>query len=361
MKPTGDARCPYNTNRRTSNEDSLSLKQRNKNPRPPLADISNAFKMDSKTSQLTSRNKASSSNNITNDKRHHSELICSVNDSLYKVDKDRAVTQQTESKDFIPLEEDEYKRNEFKHMISWNYMKKQQEINDRMRTILIDWIIEVHTELKLDRETLFLSVNIIDRFLDKQNVSKNKLQMVGSVALFIASKYQESSVVSIKQLVHLCDYIYSKDEMLQAERHILCTLNFYVTVCTSNGFLAFLFAHYKFEPFVQCLSYYLAEMILLHTCMLKYPPSLAAFSCLYLALKLIKPSEANWNCELESMTGYEPNDFTECIDEIRTIVNYQKAQMKKKADEQHCVFVSKKYSSKQFLEVAKILLDSQLW
>jgi hypothetical protein len=364
MKTTEDTRYSNNINRKISSDDSLSLKQRNKihaKNRPPLADISNALKTDGKSTEFQSECKVSSSDSIVNSSQNHSELTCSVIDSLYIFDNDRQVTQKTESKDNISLEEDEYRKNEFKHMTSWNYMERQHEINEKMRTILIDWIIEVHSELKLDREILFLTVNIIDRFLERQNVSKKKLQMVGSVALFIASKYEQSSSVSIKQLVHLCDYIYSKEEMLQAERHILCTLNFYVTVCTSNGFLAFLFAQYECDTLVQYLSYYLAEITLLHICMLKYLPSLVAFSCLYLALKLIKPSEDKWDIKLESMTRYKPSDFTECINDIRTIVNFQRAQMKKKVEEQRCVFVTKKYSSKQFFEVAKILLDNQSW
>ena len=47
------------------------------------------------------------------------------------------------------------------------YMAKQKDINDKMRAILIDWLIEVHYKFKLLPETLYLTVNIIDRYLDK--------------------------------------------------------------------------------------------------------------------------------------------------------------------------------------------------
>jgi G2/mitotic-specific cyclin-B, other len=46
-------------------------------------------------------------------------------------------------------------------------MSKQADINEKMRAILIDWLIEVHLKFKLLPETLFLTINIIDRFLEK--------------------------------------------------------------------------------------------------------------------------------------------------------------------------------------------------
>ena len=46
-------------------------------------------------------------------------------------------------------------------------MIHQTEINDKMRAILVDWLIEVHSKFKLRKETLFITINIIDRFLEK--------------------------------------------------------------------------------------------------------------------------------------------------------------------------------------------------
>lgn len=46
-------------------------------------------------------------------------------------------------------------------------MNRQEDINDKMRAILIDWIIEVHLKYKMVPETLFLTVNLIDRYLEK--------------------------------------------------------------------------------------------------------------------------------------------------------------------------------------------------
>lgn len=61
------------------------------------------------------------------------------------------------------------------HHPSAHYMSGQCEINDKMRAILIDWLVEVHLKFKLLQETLFLTINIIDRFLERVTLSKSKL------------------------------------------------------------------------------------------------------------------------------------------------------------------------------------------
>ena len=44
-----------------------------------------------------------------------------------------------------------------------------------MRAILIDWLVDVHLKFKLANETLFLTVNLIDRFLEKNDINRSKL------------------------------------------------------------------------------------------------------------------------------------------------------------------------------------------
>ena len=81
-------------------------------------------------------------------------------------------------------------------------MSAQTDINASMREILVDWLIEVHLKFKLLPETLYLTVNLIDRYLEKQNVLRNKLQLVGVTAMLIASKYDEvdDNITTIRDL-----------------------------------------------------------------------------------------------------------------------------------------------------------------
>lgn len=71
------------------------------------------------------------------------------------------------------------------------YMHIQTDMNEKMRAILIDWLLEVHIKFELNPETLYLTVNIIDRFLSVKAVPKRELQLLGISALLIASKYEE--------------------------------------------------------------------------------------------------------------------------------------------------------------------------
>lgn len=84
-----------------------------------------------------------------------------------------------------------------------------------MRAILIDWLIEVHLKFKLLPETLFLTVNLIDRYLEKQVIPRTKLQLVGVSSMLIASKYEEIYAPEVRDFVYITDKAYSKEDILK--------------------------------------------------------------------------------------------------------------------------------------------------
>lgn len=73
-------------------------------------------------------------------------------------------------------------------------MKSQLEINVRMRSILVDWLIEVHRRFELTPKALYLTINILDRYLSMENVSRRELQLVGIGSLLLACKYESYSL-----------------------------------------------------------------------------------------------------------------------------------------------------------------------
>jgi cyclin B len=96
-----------------------------------------------------------------------------------------------------------------------------------MRAILVDWLIDVHLKFKLLNETLFLTVNILDRYLSiATNLSRSKLQLVGVASMLISTKYEEIYPPTVKDYVYITDNAYSKEEILKMESHILITLDF---------------------------------------------------------------------------------------------------------------------------------------
>lgn len=99
--------------------------------------------------------------------------------------------------------------NETDLVPEYGYMKKQKDINEKMRAILIDWLIEVHYKFKLNADTLFITVNIIDRYLSTQTVKRQYLQLVGVTAMLIASKYEDIYPPPIQDFIYITDNAYT--------------------------------------------------------------------------------------------------------------------------------------------------------
>ncbi|GFR51344.1 hypothetical protein Agub_g13767, partial [Astrephomene gubernaculifera] len=130
-----------------------------------------------------------------------------------------------------------YKRVEPKFKVPADYMSKQTDINDKMRAILIDWLVEVHLKFKLMPETLFLTVNLIDRFLNEKQVTRKNLQLVGVTSMLIASKYEEIWAPEVRDFVYISDRAYTKEQILGMEKVMLNTLKFHLTLPTTYNFL----------------------------------------------------------------------------------------------------------------------------
>jgi cyclin B len=152
-----------------------------------------------------------------------------------------------------------------------------------MRAILIDWLIEVHLKFKLLPETLFLTINLIDRYLEKNIIPRTKLQLVGVTSMLISSKYEEIYAPEVRDFVYITDKAYTKEEILAMEQAILATLDFNVTSPSSYRFLERFSKIVKADDPLFNLARYLIELPLIEYRMLKYSPSNLAASALFLA------------------------------------------------------------------------------
>uniref|UniRef100_A0A2K5KF99 Cyclin-like domain-containing protein n=1 Tax=Colobus angolensis palliatus TaxID=336983 RepID=A0A2K5KF99_COLAP len=101
-----------------------------------------------------------------------------------------------------------------------------RDINGRMRAILVDWLVQVHSKFRLLQETLYMCVAIMDRFLQVQPVSRKKLQLVGITALLLASKYEEMFSPNIEDFVYITDNAYTSSQIREMETLILKELKF---------------------------------------------------------------------------------------------------------------------------------------
>jgi len=95
------------------------------------------------------------------------------------------------------------------------FQKIQKDISPKMRAVLVDWLVEVADEFKLQAETLYLAVSYVDRFLTVNVVTRDKLQLLGVTALRVAVKYEESesSKMKVNKYTDITDHTYTKQQV----------------------------------------------------------------------------------------------------------------------------------------------------
>ena len=232
----------------------------------------------------------------------------------------------------------------------FGYMNTQPEINEIMRAILIDWIIDVHLRFNLRQETLFMTIWLIDTYLSFAFIEQNKLQLLGIACLLISCKSHEIYYPQNNKLIEMTDNAYSKEEMLTMENEILKRLNFFIVCPNPIDFYNILSKMFNFGKKQYYLGNYFIESALINYKILKYSSSVIASSCAYLVMKYYR------------INGYQKlyNNF---------IINekYPEDVIKDAAKEIYCLVdnlpkskfksVKKKYSFFQFENVEEIIQE----
>lgn len=169
-----------------------------------------------------------------------------------------------------------------------NYMSKQTEISWSMRQTLVDWLLQVHIRYHMLPETLWIAINLVDRFLSKRVVSLGKLQLVGVTSMFIAAKYEEILAPSIDEFVFMTDNGYSKAEILKGERIVLATLDFKIsTYCSPYSWMRKISKADDYDLQTRTLGKFLSEVMLLGARFLGAKPSLIAAVSMYTARTML--------------------------------------------------------------------------
>ena len=170
----------------------------------------------------------------------------------------------------------------------FGYMANQPEINEIMRAILIDWIIDVHLRFNLRQDTLFMTIWLIDTYLSFALVQRDKLQLLGITCLLISGKAHEIYYPQHNKLLEMTDNAYIKEEMLTMENEILKKLNFFIVCPNPIDFYNILSKMFNFEKKQYYLGNYFIEAALINYPILKYSSSVIASSCAYLVMKYYK-------------------------------------------------------------------------
>lgn len=234
---------------------------------------------------------------------------------------------------------------------STDFMERiQKDINTSMRAILIDWLVEVAEEYRLLPDTLFLTINYIDRYLSGNSVNRQRLQLLGIACMMIAAKYEEICAPNVNEFCYITDNTYLKEEVFQMESVVLNYLKFEMAAPTAKCFLRRFICVAQATSEVpsmqlECLANYLAELSLIEYSMLCYSPSLLAASATFLAKFILVPSKEPWNSTLRHYTLYQASDLSECVKALHGLC--------RKGTNSNLPAIREKYSQHKYKFVAK--------
>ena len=234
------------------------------------------------------------------------------------------------------------------------YMKSQKEINDQMRSILVDWIIDVHHKFGFTDETLFMTIIIIDRYCSSEQISRIKYQCLGITALMIACKHEEINVPKVEDFIYITDNAYTKEEVFKMENDVLSKLKFELLYPSPIKFYEYLSLNFNFTKKYHMLGKYLMETFLLDLKWLKYKPSIISCACTYIVMKFFKMDNYR--------QSYEKKFYL--LDENVNTIPYGLGV--KDCAQDICIYVDninntnllscqKKYTKPEFESVAKLL------
>jgi G2/mitotic-specific cyclin 3/4 len=167
-------------------------------------------------------------------------------------------------------------------------MDIQSDISWSMRSVLMDWLVQVHNRFGLLPETLFLTVNCIDRFLSVKVVSLSKLQLVGATAIFVAAKYEEINCPSVQEIMYMVDGGFTVEEILKAERFMLSMLDFELGWPGPMSFLRRISKADDYDIDTRTLAKYFLEVTIMDERFVGSPPSYIAAGAHCLARMMLR-------------------------------------------------------------------------
>ena len=236
--------------------------------------------------------------------------------------------------------------NELKCYPKMGYMTWQEDINEQMRAILIDWLVEVHYRFRLKNETLFQTVWIIDTYLSMKQITRAKLQLLGIASLLISCKSNEIYYPQLNEFTDITDGAYMKNELIDMEKKVLKILDFNIIAPTSNDFYNIIAKAFCFDQKQFYLGKYFLESSLIDYRMIKYNPSVLAVACAYIVMKFFGIN--NYKILYKNEVVNDP-----CPQKIIKEAARDICSLVKNLGESTLKAVKDKYSLNQFFNVAQ--------
>lgn len=248
---------------------------------------------------------------------------------------------------------------EAENFIRPQHLAEQDEVNPKMRAVLLDWINEVHAQFHLAIETYQMTVGIIDQYLQLvPDTKRSQLQLVGATALFIAAKYEELLAPQIADFVYITDDSYTARQILQMELKIFRALDCNLSRPLPIHFLRRFSKAAKAEDCHHTMSKYFVELASIEYELAHYKPSEIAAASLYLSLMLFGSNcksasgfnKAVWTATLQHYSRYSTDHLRPIVQKLAAVVrNAPNAKLKS---------IYEKYQKNKF---QKISLSPELY
>ncbi|MCJ1313561.1 hypothetical protein MMC25_007240 [Agyrium rufum] len=216
----------------------------------------------------------------------------------------------------------------------------QTEIEWYMRPYLLDFLIEAHAAFGLLPESLFLTVNILDRYCSRRVVYRKHYQLVGVTALLVAAKYGDCKdrVPTIKELKRMCCELYEENTFIEMEWHVLQTLDWVIGHPTVDSFFKIMREGSMYDAEAEHMALYIGEIAMFHKEFVSKRSSDIARSSMSLARHILHRRQPEYGC------------WESCFDQ-RTMVALAR-QIRSPS-----LVVYQKYTSPQLSRVSQILND----
>jgi cyclin B len=236
-------------------------------------------------------------------------------------------------------------------------MNNQKEITEQMRSILIDWIIDVHGKFGFCDETLYMTVSIIDRYSSIKKITRNEYQCLGITALMISCKHEEINVPKVEDFIYITDNAYTKQEVFNMEIDILDKLKYNLLYPSPIKFYEYLSLHFGFDKKKHFLGKYLMETFLLDLICIKFKPSIISCACIYIVMKFFKMKNykesylKKWYM-IEGKEGFELENgcgIKDCAQEMCNFVD--------NIGSTKYLSCQKKYSADDYCNISKLIVN----
>ena len=184
----------------------------------------------------------------------------------------------------------------------------------KMRYILVDWLVEVADLKSFSRNTLYMTVSLVDRYLDRYRVTRKTLQLLGISCMVIAARFIEAEVITIREAAWLTDNTYQYEQVVRKMGSALCAAGGKLRCPTSVDFLRLYVTLGGADRDQEELLHYTSELAMLHIPVGKFAaPMMAAAVYFLTGLSTKLPMDQWWPKRVEKWTGIAVEDMVPCI------------------------------------------------